>query len=75
VKYRRESVARALAAAGDTRTWNVLVDVVAQSGKFAGEATGASNFVFDGESRLWASMAIDRYLGRPIAGQTEVINE
>jgi len=75
VKYRRESVARALAAAGDTRTWNVLVDVVAQSGKFAGGATGASNFVVEGESRLWASMAIDRYLGRPIAGQTEVINE
>lgn len=74
VKYRRESVARALAAAGDTRTWNVLVDVVAQSGKFAG-GTNASNFVVEGESRLWASMAIDRYLGRPVAGQTEVINE
>jgi hypothetical protein len=74
VKYRRESVARALAAAGDVRTWTVLIDVIAQSGRFAG-GTAPANFVVEGEARLWVSTAIDRYLGRAVAAQSEVIDE
>jgi hypothetical protein len=74
IKTRRESIVRALADVGNARTWNVLVDVVAQSGEFVG-GTSTSDFMVGGESRTWSSVAIDRYLGQPVAAETEVVNE
>ena len=31
----KQTIARALAEAGQTRTWNVMIDVIAQTGKYA----------------------------------------
>lgn len=36
VKQSREAAIRALGEVGQTRTWNILIDVVAQTGKFTG---------------------------------------
>lgn len=73
-KQSREAVVRALGEVGQTRTWNLLLDVVAQSGKFSG-GTGAENFVVGGEGRVWVSVAIDRLTGRVIDREVEVVAE
>ena len=60
----KESVARALAEMGQTRTWNLLIDVIAQSGKYkpnAPDLTG-SNFVVEGEKRYWLHISLGRDL-------------
>ncbi|HSI83825.1 MAG TPA: hypothetical protein VK970_08575 [Candidatus Methylacidiphilales bacterium] len=75
VKYRREAIARALAGSSQNRTWNVLIDVVAQSGRFVGGGTSASDFNVDGEQRFWVSLAIDRYTGKIVDEQWEPVNE
>lgn len=75
-KYRRESIVRTLADSTQTRTWNVLIDVIAQAGRFPTAAKPtAGNFVVAGESRVWLSIAIDRYTGKIVESQREVVDE
>jgi hypothetical protein len=75
IKYRREVVPRALASSAQTRTWNLLIDVVAQTGNFPLNAQDASQFVVEGEKRYWLSIAIDRYTGKIVAQQLEPVHE
>jgi Tfp pilus assembly protein PilX len=76
IKARRESVVRALADVGNTRTWNVMIDVIAQAGKFPpNSAGGAGDFLVEGERRSWLHAAIDRLTGRVVARSMESINE
>jgi hypothetical protein len=74
-KTQRESIARALGEADQTRTWNLLIDVIAQSGKYAPGETDLKKFVVEGEQRYWVHVAIDRFTGKVIDKQIEVINE
>jgi hypothetical protein len=74
-KTERESIARALGEAGQTRTWNLLIDVIAQSGKYAPGETDLKKFVVGGEQRYWVHVAIDRFTGYVIDKQIEVVNE
>ncbi len=74
-KLSREAAVRALGEVGQTRTWNVLIDVVAQNGKFTGGGTGAADFTVAGERRIWVSVAIDRVTGRIIDRLTEQVGE
>ena len=75
VKQSREAAIRALGETGQTRTWNVLIDVVAQNGKFTGGGTGTADFSVAGERRVWVSVAIDRITGRIVDRQTEQVSE
>jgi hypothetical protein len=75
-KTQRESIARALGETVQTRTWNLLIDVIAQSGRYPPNATSLTNgFVVSGEQRYWVHVAIDRFTGRVIDKQIEVVNE
>src|SRR5207237_1196289 len=75
-KTQRESIARALGEANQTRTWNLLIDVIAQSGQYPPNATSFTNgFVVQGEQRYWVHVAIDRFTGQVIDKQIEVVNE
>src|SRR5262249_21570637 len=59
-KTQRESIVRALSEVDQTRTWNLLIDVVAQTGRFAPNTTSLANgFVVNGEQRYWIHVAID----------------
>jgi hypothetical protein len=59
-----------------TRVWNLLIDVVAQAGRFKPNATNLQNdFVVDGEQHYWVHVAIDRFTGKVIDKQIEVVNE
>ncbi|HSI84246.1 MAG TPA: hypothetical protein VK970_10715 [Candidatus Methylacidiphilales bacterium] len=75
IKRRRECVLRALADAGNTRTWNLMIDVVAQVGRYPSTATTLSQFLVEGETRYWVHIAIDRYTGQVIAQQWEPVAE
>ena len=76
IKARRESVLRALADVSNTRTWNVMIDVIAQAGRFPPNSTGvAGDFIVEGERRSWLHAAIDRFTGRVVARSVESINE
>jgi hypothetical protein len=75
VKAQREAVPRALASVGQTRTWNLMIDVIAQTGKYPPGANDLANFVVQGEQRHWVHVAIDRFTGQVIGKQIEVVNE
>lgn len=76
IKRRHESVIRALADAGDTRTWNLLVDLVAQTGRYGNSGvTDLSKFIVEGETRYWLHIAIDRFTGEVVGKQIEVVGD
>ncbi|CAN5688929.1 hypothetical protein BH09VER1_BH09VER1_03880 [soil metagenome] len=75
VKRRRESVMRALVDSGNTRTWNLFIDVIAQTGRFPASATSLDQFTVEGETRYWIHVAIDRFTGKVIAKQLESVTE
>ncbi len=76
VKSRREVVARAISSVSQTRVWNLLIDVVAQSGHYKPNAANLQNdFIVEGEQHYWVHVAIDRFTGQVIDKQIEVVNE
>ncbi len=76
VKTRREVVPRALSSVSQTRVWNLVIDVVAQTGRFKPNANNLQNdFVVEGEQHYWVHVAIDRFTGQVIDKQIEVVNE
>jgi hypothetical protein len=80
-KTQREAVVRALAEPADTRTWNLLIDLVVQAGRYpptainAGTPAALSQFDVQGERRYWLHVAIDRYTGKVIDEQLEVVHD
>lgn len=75
VKERREAAIRALAGVADTRTWNLLIDVVAQAGRYPLNAKSLDDFLVEGEKRYWLHVAIDRFTGEIIAEALEPVYE
>ena len=71
----RQVITRALADPANTRTWNLLVDVIAQSGKLPPSATSLATFIRSGERRFWYHIAIDRFTGEIVDIQRETIFE
>ena len=71
----RQSAIRPLVSCGQTRVWNLMIDLVAQTGRYPQSATGLSNFLVEGEKRYWLHVAIDRATGRVIDRQLEAVNE
>jgi Tfp pilus assembly protein PilX len=74
-KEARECVVRAFSDACQTRTWNLMIDLIAQSGRYPPIATNLSQFVVEGEKRYWLHLAIDRFTGEVIDRQLEVVTE
>jgi hypothetical protein len=75
-KEQREAHVRALGTAGQTRTWNFFIDLIAQVGRFpAANPNGLAGFIPQGESRLWMHVAIDRYTAEVIDTYIETYQE
>lgn len=70
-----ESSVRALSSVTDTRTWNLMIDIIAQSGRMAPAGKTLSEFTVEGERRYWLHIAIDRYTGKIIDQQLEPVYE
>ena len=73
VKRRREATVRALADVATTRTWNLMIDVIAQSGRCPTFLPG--QFIVEGEKRYWVHLAIDRIKGEVIDSNWEPVSE
>ena len=70
-----EAPVRALADVTNTRTWNLMIDIIAQSGEMPPNAATLDNFVVQGEKRYWLHIAIDRYTGKIVDQQFEPVYE
>lgn len=75
-KEQREAYVRALGTAGQTRTWNFFIDLIAQVGRIPPtNANDLAGFIPQGESRLWMHVAIDRYTAEVIDTYIETYQE
>jgi hypothetical protein len=75
VKACREAFVRTLADVGQTRTWNLMIDLVAQAGRYPPNATSLDQFVVEGERRYWLHVAIDRFTGTVIDENLEPVTQ
>jgi hypothetical protein len=72
----RDTIVRALSEVGQTRTWSLLIDLVAQTGHYKPNATSLTNdFIVEGEKRYWLHVAIDRFDGTIVGQQLEEVTE
>ncbi len=74
-KTQRDSIARALGEVVQTRTWNLMIDVIAQSGRYPPGTPDLAKFYVEGEQRYWVHVAIDRFTGKVVDRQIEVVKE
>ena len=68
-----EVIARALSETVQARTWNLLIDVIAQTGRYVpgtANITDANKFIVEGEKRYWLHIALGRDL---VSGQVDVL--
>jgi hypothetical protein len=75
IKTLREASLRALSDVGTTRTWTLLVDLVAQVGHYPPGATSLKQFIVDGEKRYWLHLTLDRYTGQVVDRVLEPVYE
>jgi hypothetical protein len=71
----KETIARALSEVTQTRTWVLMIDLIAQSGRYPPNATTLTNFIVEGERRYWLHIAIDRFTGEVVEQQLEAVYE
>jgi hypothetical protein len=74
----KETVSRALAELGQARTWNLMIDVIAQTGQYApgtADLTDPTKFIVQGEKRYWLHIALDRDDGTVLGSQMEEVVE
>ena len=65
-----------MTSVSQTRVWNVVIDVVAQSGHYKPNAQSLQNdFIVEGELRHRVRVAIDRFTNQVIDKQIEVVSE
>jgi hypothetical protein len=72
----KQTMARALAEIGQARAWNLMVDVIAQTGQYTSDATNvtqANKFIVQGEKRYWLHIALDRDDGTVLGTQLEEV--
>ncbi|MEM1059298.1 MAG: hypothetical protein AAGK14_08615 [Verrucomicrobiota bacterium] len=74
-KAMAEAPIRALSEVTNMRTWNLMIDVVAQSGNLQATANSLEDFVVVAETRRWVHVAIDRYTGKVVAMNVETVYE
>jgi hypothetical protein len=68
-----EAIARALCEVTQTRTWNLMIDVIAQTGRYAPgtpDLTDPTKFTVEGEKRYWLHIALGRDL---VSGSVDVL--
>ena len=72
----REAAIRSLANVGQTRVWNLMIDLIAQTGRYPSGSNGTlANFLVEGEQHYWVHVAIDRYTGQVIDKQVEIVKQ
>ncbi len=75
IKRQREVFVRALADSVETRTWNLLIDLIAQTGRVPNGKTSFANFRVESERHLWVHLSIDRVTGKVLNLNVESVHE
>ena len=75
LKNPSEAFIRALADSSGTRTWNLMIDIIAQSGRYSSQASSLNSFTVEGEKHYWLHVAIDRFTGEIVDQQLEPVSE
>ncbi|NJK91505.1 MAG: helix-hairpin-helix domain-containing protein [Blastochloris sp.] len=70
-KLEREAALRALISSSTTRSWNLMIDLVAQTGIMQSNET----FTVNGERRYWLFVSLDRFTGKVIESKLEPVLE
>lgn len=70
IKHRREAIVRGLADSSQTRTWNLMVDLVSELGV---EGSEKNAFLRQRVQRHWVHLAMDRLTGKLIDFQIEEV--
>ncbi len=71
----REAVIRALVDSGQTRVWNIMLDLIVQTGRMPSAATDLKQFSKEGEHRVWVFLSIDRLTGEVLEKLVEDVAE
>jgi hypothetical protein len=74
----KQTIARTLGETGQTRTWNLMIDLIAQTGRYAPgtpDLTDPTKFIVQGEKRYWLHIALDRDDGTVLGQQVEEVTE
>jgi hypothetical protein len=74
----KQTIARTLAEVGQARAWNLMIDVIAQTGNYVpntADLTDPSKFIVQGEKRYWLHVALDRDDGTVLGTQIEEVLE
>jgi hypothetical protein len=64
IKRQREVFIRALGDVAETRTWNLLIDLFAQTGRIPNGKESLDQFLVESERHVWVHLSIDRLTGR-----------
>ncbi|PTX96274.1 hypothetical protein DB345_10835 [Spartobacteria bacterium LR76] len=75
IKRQREVFVRALADSLETRTWNLLIDLIAQTGRVPNGKTAFKDFRVESERHLWVHLSIDRITGKILNLNVESVHE
>jgi hypothetical protein len=74
----KQTIARALAETGQARAWNLMIDVIAQTGKYTpgtADLSDPTKFIVQGEKRYWLHIALDRDDRTVLGSQLEEVTE
>lgn len=71
----RLTAIRSLGDVTEVRTWSLMIDVIAQTGRFSPQTTNLGDFSVTGESRRWVFVALDRITGEIVDMSTEQVVE
>jgi len=74
-KTKAENFIRALSSTTDTRNWQLMLDVVAQSGRIAPSSTNFQDFVVEGQKRFFVYLTLDRITGEIVDKYVEPVYE
>lgn len=75
IKRQREVFVRALADSLETRTWNLLIDLIAQTGRVPNGKTAFTDFRVESERHVWVHLSIDRVTGKILNLNVESVHE
>jgi len=74
-KTEAEAYGRALSGVANRRSWTLMLDVIAQAGRYPLSANKLSDFLVSGERRYWVYVTIDRYSGKVLHMEYEPVYE
>jgi len=74
-KTRAENFIRALSSTIDTRNWQLMLDVVAQSGRITPQNGPLTSFVVEGQKRFFVYLTLDRITGEIVDKHIEPVYE